>query len=73
MPKSKKRDFENTLQNLEELVSQLETGDLSLDSSLKKFEEGVEMYNECKGFLIDADKKIQVLTESLKEEEYSEE
>jgi len=73
MVKSKKVDFEQRLQNLEELVGQLETGELSLDSSLKKFEDGVDMYNECKGFLVEADKKIQILTDSLKEEEYSEE
>jgi len=68
-----KKDFESTLEKLEQIVHGLEGGELSLDQSIKKFEEGIELYKNCKTFLEDAEKKIQVLTDSLKEEDYSEE
>ena len=68
-----KKDFEGTLDNLEQIVQGLEGGELSLDQSIKKFEEGIKLYKSCKTFLEDAEKKIQVLTDSLKEEEYTEE
>lgn len=68
-----KKDFEKTLEKLETIVQGLESDELSLDQSIKKFEEGIELYKSCKVFLEDAEKKIQVLTDSLKEEEYKSE
>lgn len=68
----KKKNFEGTLDKLEKIVSDLESGDVSLDQSIKKFEKGIELYNECRDFLANAEKKIKVLTDSLKEEDYSE-
>lgn len=68
-----KKDFENTLEKLEEIVQGLESGELPLDKSIKEFEEGIKLYKSCKSFLEDAEKKIQVLTDSLKEEEYTQE
>lgn len=68
----KNKNFEATLDKLEQIVGELEKGDLSLDKSIKKFESGIEMYNDCKEFLTDAENKIKILTESLKEEEYQE-
>ena len=70
---AKKKDFEASLVELEKIVQGLEQGDAGLDANIKNFEEGIKLYKECKGFLQNAEKKIQVLTESLKEEEYSEE
>jgi exodeoxyribonuclease VII small subunit len=69
---SKKKNFEETLDKLEKIVNELEGGEVSLDQSIKKFEKGIELYNECRDFLADAEQKIKVLTDSLKEEEYSE-
>ena len=66
------KSFEDTLSKLENIVSSLEKGDLPLDKSLKMFESGIEMYNECKDFLENAQSKIKVLTDSLKEEELEE-
>lgn len=68
----KNKNFEATLDKLEQIVGELEKGDLSLDKSIKKFESGIEMYNDCKEFLTDAENKIKILTDSLKEEEYQE-
>ena len=68
-----KKSFESSLESLEEVVHELEGGKLSLDDSLKKFEEGIKLYKGCKDLLSKAEKKITVLSESLKEEDYEEE
>jgi exodeoxyribonuclease VII small subunit len=65
-----KKDFEATFNKLEKIVQGLETGELGLDDSIKKFEEGIGLYKDCKSYLQNAETKIQVLTDSLKEEEY---
>lgn len=62
-----KKSFEQSLENLEQLVSSLEQGELSLDDSIEKFEEGVKLYKFCKDQLGKAEKKITKLTESLNE------
>lgn len=66
---AKKVNFEKNLEELETIVSGLESGELSLDESLKKFENGVKLYNDCKKYLGEVEKKISVLTESLEEKE----
>ncbi len=58
----KKITFEKALENLENIVEELEKGDLSLDSSLKKYEEGVGLARICQAQLEEAKKKIEVLT-----------
>lgn len=68
-----KKDFESTLEKLEEIVQGLESGEMPLDESIKNFEQGIKLYKSCKDFLEDAEKKIQVLTDSLKEEDYQQE
>jgi exodeoxyribonuclease VII small subunit len=68
--KSKEFKFEKELERLEGLVQELEGGKLSLDDSLKKFEEGLGLYKQCKTLLNDAEKKVTILSESMKEEEY---
>lgn len=70
MVKTKKRNFEESLALLEEIVAGLETGKFSLEEGLKKFEEGVALYQECKDILGRAEKRITVLSESLKEEKF---
>ncbi|ATH09355.1 exodeoxyribonuclease VII small subunit [Halobacteriovorax marinus] len=62
-----KQSFEESLNELEKLVQGLEDGDLSLDESLKKFEEGTKLYKFCKDELTKAEKKITKLSDSLKE------
>jgi len=64
MDRSKKTpDFETSLERLEEIVECLETGDLSLEQSLKQFEEGVSLTRACQTALTDAEQTIKVLTE----------
>ena len=54
--------FEDALQRLEQIVDQLETGDLPLDESLKVFEEGVALARRCATYLEEAEKRIELLT-----------
>jgi exodeoxyribonuclease VII small subunit len=61
--------FEGALEDLEKMVNQLESGELSLEESLEKFESGVKLYKDCKKMLSSAEKKITILSESLKEDE----
>ncbi len=64
MARSKKTpDFETSLERLEEIVECLEAGDLSLEQSLKQFEEGVSLTRACQKALTDAEQTIKVLTE----------
>ena len=62
--------LEQNLEKLETLVGSIESGELGLEESLKKFEEGVGVYKECKKALGEIEKKIKVLTDSLKEEDF---
>ncbi|MCO4755898.1 MAG: exodeoxyribonuclease VII small subunit [Bacteriovoracaceae bacterium] len=70
---SKQKNFEATLEKLETIVKELEGGELGLDGSIKKFENGLKLYQDCRELLKDAEKKITILTENLKEEQYQEE
>ncbi len=65
-------NFENSLLDLEKIVRELESGDVSLDDSLKKFEQGIELYKKCRQTLETAEKKIKILSDSLKEIDYKE-
>ncbi|GGG76445.1 exodeoxyribonuclease VII small subunit [Edaphobacter dinghuensis] len=56
-------DFEQKLTALEAVVEKLERGDLSLDESVRLFEEGVKLSDACKKQLEDAEGRIQVLVE----------
>jgi exodeoxyribonuclease VII small subunit len=54
-------DFEKKLARLEELVGMMEGGELSLEDSLKYFEEGVKLSRECNSQLASAEQKVKVL------------
>lgn len=64
----KKMTFESALQRLEEIVELAETGEISLDDSLKMFEEGNKLIKFCLNSLDAAEKKIQYLNKDDKEE-----
>lgn len=53
--------FETSLKKLEELVRRLEEGSLSLDDSLKAFEEGVKHAAFCSGKLDEAERRVEIL------------
>lgn len=56
-------DFESKLKKLEEIVAQLEAGDISLESSLKAYEEGVKITQECEAALESAQQRVEKLVE----------
>jgi exodeoxyribonuclease VII small subunit len=68
----KVKDFESALKSLEDIVVQLEGGDLSLDRALELFEEGIQISRFCSSKLEEAERKVEVLTKTsdgeLKEE-----
>lgn len=56
-----KKSFETAIKELELIVSEMEGGDLALDESLKKYEEGIHLSQFCKKELDRAEKKIEIL------------
>jgi exodeoxyribonuclease VII small subunit len=54
-------DFEKSLAELESLVEQLESGDLSLDESLRQFKRGVELTRHCQDVLNKAQQTVEKL------------
>lgn len=61
MVKPKTQDFESAIKRLEEIVAQLESGDLQLDKSLELFEEGIKLSRFCHGKLDEAERKVEIL------------
>ena len=63
MTAKKSYPFEASIEKLEKLVEKMEDGDLTLEESLKFFEEGVKLTRECQQALVDAEQKVRVLME----------
>lgn len=71
--KMEKLDFEKSMEKLEKIVQDLEKGDLNLEDSIKKFEQGMELSKKCNEILQDAEKRITVLLKTedgLQEEDF---
>jgi len=67
--------FEESIKKLEDIANELESGELDLDSSVKKFEEGIKISKKCSEILEKAEKKITILLENgeeIKEENFEE-
>lgn len=58
---AEKDTFENAFKKLEKIVAELEEGKLTLDDSLRKYEEGVRLAKDCSRMLEAAQKKVEVL------------
>lgn len=58
----KELKFEDALKRLEKIVEELEGGNLGLEESLKKYEEGVQLSQFCTKKLNEAQKKVQILS-----------
>ncbi len=71
---NKELNFEETMQELEKIVQELEKGELNLDDSINKFEEGMKLSKNVSKYLEEAEKKITVLINSkdgeITEEEF---
>lgn len=64
MSSTKKFNLEKSLADLEELVEELESGDLPLEKALKKFEEGIKLTRGCQAALKEAEQKVEILLNS---------
>lgn len=60
----KEINFEETMTKLEQIAGELEKGDLNLDDSVKKFEEGMELSKKATKILESAEKRINILIQS---------
>lgn len=60
----KKVSFEDKMKELEQIVNELESGDLTLDDTIKKFENGMKISKDCSQMLENAEKKITILLEN---------
>lgn len=67
-------NFEESMQKLEEIASELEKGELNLEESLTKFEEGMKLSKQCNEIIENAEKKITILLQKdgeIIEEDFS--
>lgn len=64
MTEKKEPKFEEALQKLEKIVEDLESGKLSLDESMKRYEEGIRLSKLCSKRLEEAKKKVELLLKS---------
>ena len=72
MAAAKKIDLEKSLADLEQLVEELESGDLPLESAMKKFEQGIKLTRGCQAALKEAEQKVEILLKSTGSEELAE-
>ena len=62
MAEKKKMSFEENIEKLEEILACLEDEKLSLDASVKLYEEGMKLISACNRSLEDAERRIKILT-----------
>ncbi len=73
MSKKEELNFEELIEKLENITNKLEKEQLSLDESVKLFEEGMNISKECNSKLEDAEKRITILinkNDEIKEENF---
>jgi exodeoxyribonuclease VII small subunit len=61
-------DFEESMEKLEKIAKELESDKLSLNDSVKKFEEGMKISQDCKKVLDEAEKKITILIDDTEKD-----
>jgi exodeoxyribonuclease VII small subunit len=60
---SDKISFEDKMQILEDIAQKMENGDISLEESVKSYEKGIELINECEEYIQTAKLKIQKISD----------
>jgi exodeoxyribonuclease VII small subunit len=61
--KDKLKDFEKSLQHLEKIVGNMESGELGLEESLEQFEKGINLAKNCQDTLANAELRVEQLIE----------
>jgi len=69
MTAKKTINLEKTLADLENLVEELESGDLPLEKAMQKFEQGIKLTRNCQAALKEAEQKVEILLKSAGGEE----
>ncbi len=69
MNTKKSINLEKSLTDLEDLVEELESGDLPLEKAMQKFEEGIKLTRNCQAALKEAEQKVEILLQSAGGEE----
>ena len=64
-----KENFETSLMNLEKIVAELESGQLSLEDSLERYKNGIDLIKYCNKLIDKAEKEVVKLTKDFKENE----
>jgi len=64
MAKEPALTFEQSVAQLEQIVAAIESGQIGLEESLAKYEQGMSLVKRCRGILDNAEKRIQVLSET---------
>lgn len=64
MAKEKPQTFEESMQQLEQIVAAIESGQIGLEESLAKYEQGMTLVKRCRDILDKAEKRIEVLSQS---------
>ena len=59
---AKKKTFEESIEGIETLIEQIETGEIGLEDALKHYEKGTKLIAHCRGILDAAETKIAELT-----------
>ena len=69
MSVSKPVDLEKSLKHLEQIVDELESGDLPLEKAMQRFEEGIKLTQSCQTALKDAEQKVDILMQDADSEQ----
>ena len=64
-----KENFETSLMNLEKIVAELESGQLSLEDSLERYKNGIDLIKHCNKLIDKAEKEVVKLAKDFKENE----
>ena len=60
-----KQTFEKSVEQLEQIIEELEAGDLSLEKAIKRFEEGIKLSKYCFNKLDETEKKVSILMQEM--------
>ena len=69
MSASKPVNLEKSLKHLEQIVDELESGDLPLEKAMQRFEEGIKLTRTCQTALKDAEQKVDILMQDANSEQ----
>ena len=70
-PSKTEPNFESAMTELESLVTKIETGNLSLEESLKEFENGIKLSRICQSALKDAEQRVKILSDDDNEQDFA--